>query len=192
MESFEFRGTCVKVVRESRKTIRMEADGDGSVRVTAPRQMTQSQIRDVLTAQWERMEAMLQCARAASEDPIDYETVKALAEEALAVLPEKARYYAERMGVRYRRITIRNQTGRWGSCSAQGNLSFNCLLMLAPEYAQDYVVVHELCHLKEMNHSARFWALVEQTLPDWKKGKDWFRQNGNALIARMKAGGKGQ
>jgi predicted metal-dependent hydrolase len=108
-----------------------------------------------------------------------------LAQQAKAHLPKRVAYFAARIGVTYGRITIRNQTSRWGSCSDQGNLNFNCLLMLAPASVQDYVVVHELCHRKEMNHSARFWAEVEKIVPDYKVQRAWLKENGGALIARM-------
>ena len=89
------------------------------------------------------------------------------------------------MGVSYGRITIRSQHTRWGSCSAKGNLNFNCLLMLTPPEILDYVVVHELCHRKEMNHSARFWAEVARVIPGYEASKNWLKDNGSALIARM-------
>ena len=87
-----------------------------------------------------------------------------------------------RVGVTYGRITIRNQRTRWGSCSAKGNLNFNCLLMKAPPEVLDYVVVHELCHRLEMNHSPRFWAQVERVLPDYKVSRKWLREHGNELM----------
>ena len=89
------------------------------------------------------------------------------------------------MGVTYGGITIRNQRSRWGSCSGQGTLNFNCLLMLAPPEVLDYVVVHELCHRKEMNHSAAFWAEVARVLPDYEARKRWLKENGPALIGRL-------
>ena len=90
--------------------------------------------------------------------PLNPGELQVLADEALRVIPERVRFYAPVVGVTYGRITIRNQRTRWGSCSAKGNLNFNCLLMKAPPEVLDYVVVHELCHRLEMNHSPRFWA----------------------------------
>ena len=80
-----------------------------------------------------------------------------MADQAVKTIPEKVRYYAPLVGVTYGRITIRNQRIRWGSCSSKGNLNFNCLLMLAPSEVLESVVVHQLCHWKEMNHSKMKW-----------------------------------
>jgi predicted metal-dependent hydrolase len=73
------------------------------------------------------------------------------------------------------------QKSRWGSCSGKGNLNFNCLLMRTPDEIIDYVVVHELCHLKEMNHSPRFWAEVEKIFPDYKERRKWLKDHGNEI-----------
>jgi predicted metal-dependent hydrolase len=87
--------------------------------------------------------------------------------------------------VTYGRITVRNQRTRWGSCSSKGNLNFNCLLMLAPPDILDYVVVHELCHRKEMNHSPKFWAEVAKVIPDYKERQKWLRTEGSNIMRRM-------
>ena len=108
-----------------------------------------------------------------------------MADRALEVIPRRAAYYAPLVGVQYGRITIRNQRTRWGSCSGKRNLNFNCLLMLAPPEVVDSVVVHELCHLKEMNHSPRFYAEVLRVFPDYRKWDKWLKENGAALLARM-------
>ena len=94
-----------------------------------------------------------------------YRENRQLAEE---LIKAKVDYYCQRYNFKYRRISIRNQSTRWGSCSAQGNLNFSYkLIFLTPE-EQDYIVVHELCHLKEQNHSRNFWDLVEKIIPEYK------------------------
>jgi predicted metal-dependent hydrolase len=89
----------------------------------------------------------------------------------------------ERIGVEYRRIRIGGQRTLWGSCSPRGTLSFNWRLVLAPLEVLDYVVVHELCHLRVPNHSRRFWALVERHRPHWRQQRDWLRDYGPELLA---------
>ena len=80
------------------------------------------------------------------------------------------------------RLAIRNQRTRWGSCSTTGALSFNWRLLLAPEPVLDYVVWHEVCHLVVMDHSNRFWSLVERHVPDYREPRRWLRRNGTALV----------
>lgn len=108
-----------------------------------------------------------------------------MAQKAKQILPERIAYFASLLGVSYGRITIRAQRSRWGSCSAKGNLNFNCLLMLVPPEVRDYVVVHELCHRLELNHSPKFWAWVERVVPDYKLHRTWLRDNGSSLIGRL-------
>ena len=113
--------------------------------------------------------------------PLSEPDIKLLITRAKRVIPVKVKKYADIIGVDYGRITIKMQKSRWGSCSSKGNLNFNCLLMNAPDEIIDYVVVHELCHRKEMNHSPRFWAHVEEVLPDYKERRKWLKDHGNEL-----------
>ncbi len=99
---------------------------------------------------------------------IDYTIIRSRRKTILKLIPARVKEYAEIIGVSYGRITIRNQKTRWGSCSSKGNLNFNCQLMRLPEELRDYVIIHELCHRKEMNHSAKFWSEVEKYCPDYK------------------------
>lgn len=108
-----------------------------------------------------------------------------LVDKALIVIPEKVKKYAPIVGVTYGRITIRNQRSRWGSCSGKGNLNFNCILMLFPEEVIDYVVVHELCHRKHMNHSVAFYSEVERVFPKYRKCQRWLKENGGLYLSRL-------
>lgn len=96
-------------------------------------------------------------------------------------IPKRVRFYADILQVDYGKITIRDQKTRWGSCSSSGNLNFNWRLILAPPKVLDYVVIHELCHRKEMNHSTRFWQYVESIMPDYKEQRKWLKDNGSSL-----------
>ena len=101
--------------------------------------------------------------------------------EARKDLTRAARFYAVKMAVKVRRISIRDTTSRWGSCSAAGNLSFSWRLILAPPHVLDYVAAHEVAHLLEMNHSPRFWDLLEEHCPQTNKARSWLRRNGAKL-----------
>ena len=94
---------------------------------------------------------------------------------------ERAAYFAGIMNVTYGTLRLSSARTRWGSCSARGNLNFHWKLILMPPEILDYVVVHELAHRKEMNHSARFWAIVESVLPDYKERRQWLKENGTMV-----------
>jgi len=169
-----------------RKRLYIQIKPDGTVLVKAPLGLNREEVDRILAEKRDWIEAHL------PKNPVvlpklTMEEIHALADRALKDIPNRVRKFAPLVGVSYGRITIRNQRSRWGSCSGKGNLNFNCLLMLCPEDVRDYVVVHELCHRKEMNHSAAFWAEVERVLPDYRAANQWLKEHGSALIERMEA-----
>lgn len=115
------------------------------------------------------------------EDAVRAALKQALSRWALMRIRERLDLYAPRIGVTFGRVAIRDQKSRWGSCSAKRNLNFNWKLIMAPPEALDYVVIHELCHLIEFNHSPRFWALVEGQMPEYPAWKRWLKAHGAEL-----------
>jgi len=103
--------------------------------------------------------------------------------QAASILEHKADGFARVIGVRYTKFSIRGQRTRWASCSRKGTLSFNWRLIMAPEPVVDYVVIHEVAHLKEMNHTKRFWGLVAERCPSWRERKKWLDDHGTELAA---------
>ena len=179
----------IRLIRSKRKTISMELR-DGDVVVRAPKWVSRREIdafiadhRDWLKkamAREEQRRAELSAVVRLTDAELDR-----LAAIARDYIPRRVAHFAPLVGVDYGKITIRRQRSRWGSCSAQGNLSFNCLLMLTPPAVLDSVVVHELCHRKVMDHSQRFYDLLLGIMPDYQEHHKWLRQHGQALIARL-------
>lgn len=181
----------VTVIRSARKTLAIQVNPDLTVTVRAPKRASAKEIQRVLAEKEDWIEKHLEKFRQQKEllekEEVEHLTnaeIKKLADQALAYIPERVAYFARLVGVSYGRITIRNQKTRWGSCSSKGNLNFNCLLMLTSPEIIDYVVVHELCHRKQMNHSAAFWKEVERILPDYKSRVKWLKANGGAIMRR--------
>ena len=175
-----------EIIRSSRRTIAIQITPDGRVMVRSPRHMSRNSVDEFVRSKqvWIEKHLAIRQTRPAPP-PLTREQLQTLAEEALAFIPDRAAYYAPLVGVSYGQITIRAQRSRWGSCSSKGNLNFNCLLMLVPAHVLDYVVVHELCHLRELNHSPRFWAEVERILPDYKVSRTWLKEHGDSLIGML-------
>ena len=172
------------LIRSNRKTIAIELR-PGEIIVSAPVYATIEQIDAHVRSreQWIRKHQQT----LPSVEPLSMEEVRALAEQALQTIPPRVAHYARLLGVTYGRITIRNQRTRWGSCSSKGNLNFNCLLMLTPPEVVDSVIVHELCHLKEMNHSDRFYREVLRVYPDYWRWDKWLKENGELIMMRLKS-----
>lgn len=180
------------VIRSRRKTLSIQITREGALIVRAPARLPQGEITRFLEekSSWidRTMEKVCAARQAGEAAPLTPEDIRTLARQASKDIPPRVERFAREMQVTYGRITIRNQTGRWGSCSSAGNLNFNCLLMLAPESVRDYVVVHELAHRLHMDHSAAFWQTVEGVLPACSKEKAWLKAEGSVLLMRMKSG----
>ena len=119
-------------------------------------------------------------------DPKDGEAVRAALKSTLAALAlerirQRISVFQPVIGGEFGRVAVRDQRSRWGSCSSKHNLNFNWKLIMAPPQVLDYVVIHELCHLHEFNHSARFWRLVEGVMPDYEVWKKWLKNHGAEL-----------
>ena len=163
---------------------------DGRLIVRAPMNLKKSEIENFLDKHTGWIEKQLAKSKEMQETldsvpALSIEDIKGLADEALKVIPDRVRFFADKMGVTYGKITIRNQKSKWGSCTAKGNLNFNCLLMLAPREVLDGVIVHELAHRKHMDHSAEFYEEILKVYPDYKKWDMWLKENGTLLIKRM-------
>ena len=185
----EMRDFSVNVRRSKRRTIGIEVTPRGEVIVRAPYALSTAEIRRFVEKNEGWIEQHVDLARQRLDrigpvEPLTKEELSALAQQALLEFPPRVASFARQMGVDYGRITIRNQKTRWGSCSSKGNLNFNCLLMLAPRGVQDYVIVHELAHRREMNHSGRFWSEVEHVLPDYRQQRQWLKEHGSELMMR--------
>lgn len=181
----------VEVRRSKRKSAAIKITADMQIVVFVPLYVSDNEIEKMVISKSKWIdEHMLKVQSTIDErsklEKITFEQVKELADQAVEYIPKRVKYYAEKENFVYNKITIKNLVSRWGSCSTKGNLNFNCLLMLMPDYVIDYIVVHELCHLREMNHSEKFWAEVEKIMPDYQRAELWLKQNGGNLISRMR------
>src|SRR5574344_1521021 len=179
-----------RLIRSNRKRLSLEINESG-LTIRAPKYAGNDDIRQFImkNESWiiknlEKYDSRRKKYEGVKKLSID--EIRQLADEAVDYIPKRVEYYAKVIGVTYGRITIRNQKTRWGSCSSKGNLNFNCLLMLAPSEVLDYVVVHELCHRKEMNHSKAFWIEVEKVFPDYRDMVKWLKEEGSQIMQRLK------
>lgn len=172
----------VEIIRSSRKTMSLEVTKESRVVVRAPYEMPESRIRAFVESKKEWIGRQLQKSEQRQEirqqaGTVSEEQRAAGIRAARTRIAERAAWYAGIIGVTYGRITIRDQKTRWGSCSSKGNLNFTWKLILAPPGVLDYVVVHELCHRIEMNHSPAFWCQVERIMPEYRQYRSWLKEN---------------
>ena len=186
----DVEGVPVQVIRSRKRTVSVQIKPDGSVVVRAPLGMSDCRVEGFLRekAGWIRKtrEKVLSFRREeGSVTKLTQKELQDLTKKAKEVIPERVRHYASLVGVTYGRVTIRHQRTRWGSCSAKGNLNFNCLLLLAPQEALDEVVVHELCHCLHPDHSRAFYDEMSRVYPDHARWRKWLQDHGGGLIARL-------
>lgn len=158
-------------IRSGRKTIAIQITETGEVIVRSPVSVSRQNVERFLDEKREWIEKHQQKVREAEANQmiLTPRQREEGIERAKKIFPERISYFAQRMNVTYGRVTLREQKTRWGSCSSKGNLNFNWKLVLLPEELLDYVVVHELAHRIEMNHSQDFWRIVERVLPDYRE-----------------------
>lgn len=159
----------IKKHKRARK-IKVAVHNTGEVVVTVPFFISRKKGEDFLKTKiaWicQRVPENNQASKLRRQSQKDYLVQK---EKARSLITSKVEQFNQFYKLPVKKIFIRNQKTRWGSCSSQGNLNFNYKLINLPEKLSDYIVVHELCHLKELNHSQKFWQLVSQTIPDYKE-----------------------
>lgn len=182
-------GVKITIIRKNRKTLSLQLK-PGEIIALAPLCTEDDKIFDFIESKskWieKHLSAIEECQMALGDlHPLSKSEINALTNKAKTIISERVAFYAPKIGVTYNKITIRRQRTRWGSCSANGNLNFNCLLALFPLEIIDSVVVHELCHRKHMNHSSLFYAEVEKILPDYKKCDKWLKDNGVLYMMRL-------
>jgi hypothetical protein len=153
--------------RSRQKHVRFITHHDGSLVVSVPRACTTVMAKDLIArnVQWIRKNITTK-HKNVTVDPC---VVKHMKKVLRPIIEERLGYFNTHYKYVYTKIHIRHQKTRWGSCSSDGTLSFNCKLMCLSDDLRDYVIVHEMCHLWEMNHSKQFWILVAQTIPQYKE-----------------------
>ena len=166
-------------VSKKARCLRISISRDGAVTVTIPRMIPAKTARDFVLAKFSWIVKSLEYFKnhqslVPPRPRGDYKKHQAPAKNFVL---DKVRHWNKIYNFRFNKISIRNSKTRWGSCSKKGNLNFNYKVLFLPPEQADYLVVHELCHLKEFNHSKNFWLLVGQTIPDYKKLRKSLRQN---------------
>lgn len=178
------------IKKSKRRSISVHISPDKKVIVKAPIGISVSAVEEFLkekknwiVKQLEKVDAQSKLAE--EMGPLTAQDITAIKKKAKILIPQRVEYYAKAAGITYNKIFIRLQKSRWGSCSVEGNLNFNCLLALMPLEILDSVVVHELCHRRHMDHSKAFYAEVLNIFPDYKRCDKWLKQNGPAYFRRI-------
>ncbi len=187
--SYDGFSSDITVIKSNRKTAALTVKSNGIFfRVPNSAKRAEIEIFIQSKASWIKANAfkvMEAKQRAGETAPLTPEEIASLKAQAKEYISKRAAYYAHLIGVDYAKIAVRSQKTRWGSCSSNGNLSFNCLLVLLPSEIIDSVVVHELCHRKQMNHSPAFYREIERVFPDYARCRQWLKENGSAYLARL-------
>ena len=178
------------IQKSRRRSLSVSLMTDNRVLVKAPYGTTERTVQEFLLSKKDWITKHLEKQnreeeKAESLGLLSADEIKQIKKQARRVIPQRVEYWANKIGVTYGRIAIRLQSSRWGSCAQNGNLNFNCLLVLMPPEIMDSVVVHELCHRRHMNHSREFYDEVLQIFPNYKRCDKWLKQNGGAYFKRI-------
>ena len=178
VRSVRLQPNYIRHPRARRYVVRVRADG--SVRVTIPRWGTKREA--VAFAEQQRGWITKQLARLQREgskphEQLAPEAIAAFRRQAARELPERLLQLASQFGLRVSRVSVRNQQSRWGSCSPNGHICLNWRLVTMPDWIRDYVIIHELMHLKRLDHSPKFWRLVAAACPRYQEARAWLRKS---------------
>lgn len=186
MEYMEIEDLRLSVCMErgGRKSLTVSVTPQGELLIKAPLAMSDREIERFLNGKryWIYKQGIRVRREAASRVQISETEEKAYREQARKQLLARTDHYKQILGVEYGRIRIGDQKTRWGSCSSRKTISYNWRLIRMPEEIQDYVVVHELCHLLHMDHSRAFWNEVAGVLPDYQERRRWLKENGGRFL----------
>ena len=178
------------IQKSRRRSISVSVMTDNRVLVKAPYGTTERTVQEFLLSKKDWITKHLEKQnreeeKAESLGLLSADEIRQIKKHARKIIPQRVEYWANKIGVTYGRIAIRLQSSRWGSCSVDGNLNFNCLLVLMPPEIMDSVVVHELCHRRHMNHSKEFYAEIARVFPDYKRCNKWLKDNGGIYLERV-------
>ena len=164
----------IKIIRQNRKTLSLKVDKEGNIIVKAPRYVFKKTIDNFIEKNTSWIEKQREKKQNSILDPSKISEYK---KEAKQIIIPRVQEFAQKYGFTYNSIKITSAMTRWGSCTSKKNLNFTYRLALAPERVRDYVIVHELCHLRQMNHSKKFWSEVASIMPDYKDQEKWLKEN---------------
>lgn len=168
-----------QLIQTNRKTIAITIKDDGTILVKAPNSVPKNKIDEIVKNKSNWITTRLEQQK--NRPTFTPEEITLYRKKAKTLFTERLHLYEPQIGVQANTIRIKDQKTRWGSCSSKGNINLNWRLILAPQEVMDYVIIHELCHLKEMNHSKAFWDLVQTHCPDYKKHQQWLKKNAAKL-----------
>ena len=159
------------LIRSNRRTIGISVSNELRIIVRVPNKMPVDEVESIITKHQQWIEKQIERVKQLTNERqiLTNEEIEALKKKAKAYLPHRVKHFAEIMNVKPKAIKVTSATTRWGSCSAKNNLCFPYRVMLLPEELIDYIIIHELAHIKEKNHSSRFYNIVATFLPDYKQ-----------------------
>ena len=169
----------MKIIRSKRKTLALEITSDASLIIRAPKLMPVFLIKKFVKKKENWISKKQKLIEVRNSEIKTFGPKKQISKtQARQIIAPRVQYYASILKFKYQNIKITSAQKRWGSCSVQNNLNFPQRLALAPQEIIDYVVVHELCHIKHKNHSKNFWSEVEKLMPNYKKHRKWLKNKG--------------